>query len=147
MQNPGIYEPYVQTDGWPFVCFFISIVLAVVLGGVVLVFIAHHSRRQVLLGLVVAILTAASLVGTGYVMVSASARYTMIDNRKNVEYVQQVRQWLTSNGIGATTLQTRALLAGAFQPVVVGSRVEYAHLIQKFANDSISIEYSLIPSR
>jgi hypothetical protein len=129
--NPGAYSPYVEARGWPFICFFVSIPLLALLLFAVLVIIAKSSRRQVIVGIFVAVLTLAGLGGTCAVMLTASAHYTASDATKHAHYVRQVRTWLEPQHVTATDSQVRDMLGGTTVEVIKGGDVVAGRIVSK----------------
>jgi hypothetical protein len=129
--NPGAYSPYVDASGWPFTCFFVSIPLLALLLFAVLVFIARTSRRQIIVGILVAVLSLAGLGGTCAVMLTASAHYSASDATKHARYVQQVRTWLESQHVTATDSQVRDMLGGTTTEVIKGGDVVAGRIVSK----------------
>ena len=123
MTNPGTYSAYVETDGWPFVCFVLSIPLLALLGLATLILIARSSRRQIIVGVVVAVITVAGLSGTGGVMLSASSDYSASDAIKHAQYVHQVQEWLAAQHVVATDAQVRDMIGGATAEVLDSGQI------------------------
>jgi hypothetical protein len=119
--NPGVYQPFVQAEAWPFIPALGLVISIGLLAVFVLYLIGLRERvfpvwQPVMVGLLAVAVSAMSVVGLG----AASEQWTARDAEKYAQYETEVRDWIAASAaVDVTTEQTRSLLAR--QPVTFPS--------------------------
>ena len=119
--NPGVYEPFVQTSAWPFIPA-LGLVISICLVAVFALYLVGLRERvfpvwhPVLVGLLAVAVSAPSVFG----LVAASDQWTASGAEKYAQYETDVQDWIVASAsVGVSTEQTEDLLAR--QPVTFPS--------------------------
>ena len=117
--NPGVYEPFTQTEAWPFIPA-LGLVISIGLVAVFVLYLVGLRERvfpvwqPVVVGLLAVAVSATSVSG----LVAASDQWAARDAEKYAQYETDVRDWITasasvgvSTSVTVSTEQTRDLLA------------------------------------
>ena len=117
--NPGVYEPFTQTEAWPFIPA-LGLVISIGLVAVFVLYLVGLRERvfpvwqPVVVGLLAVVVSATSVWG----LAAASDQWAARDAEKYAQYETDVRDWITasasvgvSTSVTVSTEQTRDLLA------------------------------------
>lgn len=140
MDNPGIYESYVQAEAWPLLAFLGAVIALPVLGLAIIALFTSATKTRRLQASVALLVSIA--VGTLSVagMIRADTIYRAAEAAKKGAYIAEVQDWLRSNyGAEVEFTDAASLVAGSSRAITTVRGTVQAQIVPHWHDDMIRL--------